>query len=74
MKKIIVTVGSITYAIKLRKLLTRVGVDATLVKVDNRNGEIGCVHGVEIPMSDYYTAVVIMRDNNIQYSVYNYNK
>ncbi|MBR5144573.1 MAG: DUF3343 domain-containing protein [Clostridia bacterium] len=71
MRKIIIVVGSITYAIKLRKLLTRVGIDASLIKVDNPNGGIGCIHGVEIPINDYYTAVVIMRDNNIDYSVYN---
>lgn len=70
MKKITVTVGSVTYAIKLRKLLLREGIASRLVKVDNTEDKTGCSHGVEISGEDFYKAVVIMRENGIDYSVY----
>lgn len=70
MNKIIVTVGSVTYAIKLRRLLIRDGIEARLVKVDNTAEKTGCSHGVEISGDDFYRAVVIMKENQIEYSVY----
>ena len=70
MNNIIVTVGSVTYAMKLRKLLLREGIQSRLVKVDNTTEGKGCSHGVEISESDFYSAVVIMKENRIAYSVY----
>ena len=62
----IVTVGSVTYAAKLKKLLYRAGIQSKLIKsaVDGN-----CVHGVEIESSDFYKAVVVMRENQIEYSI-----
>ena len=71
MKSIIVTVGSVTYAIKLRKLFLRAKIGSKLVKVDNTRTENGCTHGLEIAESDFYRAVVIMKSSGINYSVYN---
>ena len=68
MKKIIITVGSVTYAIKLRKLLAREGIEARHLKVDNTDSGAGCSHGVEINEADLYRAVYIMRENRIEYS------
>ena len=68
MKKMTITVGSITYAIKLRKLLAKEGIEARHVKVDNTDSGAGCSHGVEINEDDLYRAVYIMRDNQIEYS------
>ena len=65
MKKTKVMVGSITYAIKLRKLLLREGINSSIVKGDKN----GCVHGLEVDYSDFYTVISIMRENNIEYSV-----
>ena len=70
MNDIIITVGSVTYAIKLRRLLLRGGVRSKLVKIDNSNRNLGCNHGVRIGADDFYRAVVIMRENRIPYSVY----
>lgn len=70
MNNIIVTVGTITYAIKLRKLLSRGGVSSKLVKIVNNNGSIGCTHGVEICESDLLTAVFILKENKIEYFIY----
>ena len=68
MNSIIVTVGTVTYAIKLRKLLTRAGIRSKLIKTEE---EYGCLYGVEIDNSDFYKTVVIMKENNISYSVKN---
>jgi len=71
LKSIIVTVGSVTYAIKLQKLFTRAKIRSKLVKVDNTRTENGCTHGLRILESDFYRAVVVMKGNGINYSVYN---
>ena len=70
LNNIIVTVGSVTYAIKLRRLLSREGIRSKLVKVDKAGTQNGCTHGIELGRSDFYRAVVIMKENNVVYSVY----
>lgn len=69
MKKIIVTVGSVTYAIKLKNMLSRKGIRSSLVKVEDNKGS-GCIHGVELDAADFLAAVVIMKENGVNYSVY----
>ena len=73
MKKITVTVGTVTYAIKLRRLLLRAGIRSKLVKVNSNKTEGGCTHGVELDEINFYYAVVIMRNNGINYSLYSPN-
>ncbi|MBQ8303129.1 MAG: DUF3343 domain-containing protein [Clostridia bacterium] len=68
MNKILVTVSTVTYAIKLRKLLLRDGIRSRLVKI---NSAEGCTHGVEISRTDFYRVVCIMKENNIEYKVEN---
>lgn len=70
MKKITLIVGSVSYALKLRKLLKREGISSALVKTDTRDNNPGCSHGVEISEKDFYHAVIIMKENGINYSVY----
>lgn len=70
MNKTIITVGSVTYAIKTRGLLSRGGVRSKLVKTDGIAGNPGCTHGLEIDSKDFYRAVVILKDNNISYKIY----
>ena len=65
----IVTVGSVTYALKLQKILLRAGLRSKLVKVGDGDSR-GCTHGLEIDNNDYYSAIRIMRENGIEYSVY----
>lgn len=69
MNKIIITLGSVTYAIKLRKLLAREDIESELVKVNTKETN-GCTHGVKINQSDLLRAVVIMREKGIEYSVF----
>lgn len=65
----VITVGSVTYAIKLRRLLSANGIQSRQVKISVRDK--GCVNGVEINEGDIYTAVMLLRENNIDYTVQN---
>ena len=70
MNKTIVTVGTVTYAIKLKKLLLRAGIRSELVKVSAVGDDAGCVHGVSISDKDFYSAVVVMKEHGVKYTVY----
>ena len=71
MKITTLTVGSVTYAIKVRKLLERAGVKAKLVKVDSSKSKSGCTYGIQLGNENFYDAVNILKNNGISYSVYN---
>ena len=73
MNKITVTVGSVTYAIKLRKLLAKDGIYSIVTKVDNTESKTGCTHGVIISESDLYGTIAILKENRIDYSIYGDN-
>ena len=70
LSKTIITVGSVTYALKLRKLLSRKGIFSRLVKIDNTKENMGCTHGVEINNKDFLEAVIILKMNNLEYQVH----
>ena len=65
----VITVGTVTYAIKLRKLLSRERIESELVKISDRN-KGGCTHGVRIDKKNLFRAVAIMREKGIEYSVF----
>ena len=66
MKKVIIYVGPMTYAIKLRKMLTRAGIESRQVK--SLDGE-GCTHGVEIMYQDFYSIIAILKESGMEYRV-----
>lgn len=68
--KTTITVGSVTYAIKARKLLQRIGIDSKLVKVDNTKANKGCEYGIEFPSNFLYDVVAELKSHGIAYSVY----
>ena len=70
MKNTIITVGSVTYAIKLQKLLARSKISSSIVKIARGENEGGCTNGLEIYDSDFFSAVAIMRENRIAYKIY----
>ena len=65
--KIILTVGSMTYAIKARKTLNRKDIPSKLVKI---NESKGCAYGIEIDDTKLLSAVSALKENGIQYSLY----
>ncbi len=70
MKTTVLTVGSVTHAIKAKKLLSREGLRAKLIKTDASKTAHGCAYGIEIPTKDFYTAVSILRSAGVYYQLY----
>ncbi len=70
LNKITITNGSVTYAIKSRKLLKSIGIPSKLIKIDASLSKNGCTHGLEISRSDFFDAIKILKSNGIPYSVY----
>ena len=65
-----ITVGSITYAVKARRLLARGGIKARLTKLSTNEIAGGCTHGIVIASARFFDAVVILKENGVPYSVY----
>lgn len=68
MNKSTITVGSVTYAIKLKKLLSREGIQSELVKVSDEERR-GCTHGLKIKRTDLFSAIGILREKGYEYGV-----
>ena len=69
MNTITVAVGSVTYAIKVRKILARMGIKANLTKSSYDETRIGCNHGIEIPEEHLYTLISVLKEHGINYNV-----
>ncbi|MBO5907193.1 MAG: DUF3343 domain-containing protein [Clostridia bacterium] len=69
MNTITVTVGSVTYAIKARKILARMGIKSKLVKANNTETAPGCTHGIEISEEHLYTLISALKERGINYNV-----
>ena len=69
MIRVIITFGSVTYALKARKLLSKSGINAKLVKVSAEYTR-GCTHGVEIPDDAFFDSINVLKNAGIDYSVY----
>ena len=67
MSKTVLTLGSVTYAIKSRKLLVKSGIKSKLIKIDSTGG---CTYGIEFDRDKFYTVVKILRDADLEYKVY----
>jgi hypothetical protein len=70
LKKIILTVGSATYAVKARRLLEKEKITARVIKTESVDKSSGCIHGVEIPYSDFLMCVMILKNHGIEYKVH----
>ncbi len=69
MNKTIITVSSVTYAMKLKKQLERSGVFSEVIKVDSRRTDKGCTYGVRLDSRYIYDAVNVLKKYGINYSV-----
>ncbi len=65
MEPCVLTVGSVTEAIRVRRLLHAARIGARLVK--RTGGTRGCVYGVEVHPTDFSHAVRILNENRIPY-------
>ena len=71
MNTTIITVGSVTLAMKVRKLLSKKGIRSKLIKVDASKTANGCSYGIRISKDLFYDTVRVLVDNNLSYSIYN---
>ncbi len=69
LNKTVVTVETVTYAMKARKLLLRCGIQSKLIKTDSQDSGTGCRHGLEISNKDYFEAIKVLGENGIRFSV-----
>ena len=60
---------SSTYAYKAKKMFLRSGIEATVIKL-NRKNSTGCEYGVDVPNERFYDAISILKNTNIDYTVY----
>ena len=67
MEQCILTVGTVTYAIRARKLLSALGIRARLVKGTRGGGMGGCTYGVEIASADLNTSTKALTQAGISY-------
>ena len=63
MKQTILVIGSMTYAIKAKKVLARAGIPAQTVKA-TKNAS-GCVYGVAVPYPATFEARMILGASGI---------
>lgn len=70
MNKTTITVGSVTSAMKAKRLLQRMKIQSKLVKVDPIKSYSGCTHGIEFATEDFYTVVMGLRNEGISYKIY----
>lgn len=68
MNYVLISVGTPTYAIKVKRILRGIGINGEIIK---RTAEMtrGCSHAVRINGIDLYKAAATLREYNIPYSV-----
>ena len=59
-----------TAAMRARKLLSQGGISAKLVKINPIKSASGCTYGLRISPVDFYGAVVVLKNKEINYSLY----
>ena len=69
MRTTLLSLGTVTYALKARKLLGQMGIKAKLVKINTKSADGGCNHGIEIQDIQFYDAISILRSEGISYTV-----
>ena len=65
-----ITVGSVTYAHKARRLLQRKEINSRLVKIDATRSKNGCTYGIEFDAEDFYNVVMELKNAGIVYYLY----
>ena len=67
MEQCILTVGTVTRAIRARKLLAAQGISARLIKSVKRGNAGGCAYGIEVSPPDMQAATEILDAYHITY-------
>lgn len=67
MKKDIITIPTVTMALKAKKLLARQGVKARVINISGTQSKNGCAYGIEFDSSHYFSVVSILKNAEIPY-------
>ena len=67
----IITIGlkSMTYAMKVKKILQRNGISASIVKIGISNKDNGCAYGLNINRAYLFDAIRLLKEAGIEYSL-----
>ena len=68
MRDTLITIGSITYAMKAKKLLSSNLINARVVKAGSGDGR-SCIYGIMISPKDLNAAISLLSSDGINYSV-----
>jgi len=58
-----------TFAQKSKKLLISSGINAEIIKTQGTLSSNGCTFGVRIDYKDYFSAIRVLKSNEISYTV-----
>ena len=64
------TVGSVTYALKAKKALMRIGIRSELIKTEDSQRRSGCAYGIRFNSDLFYSVIDELRNNAIKYEVF----
>ena len=70
LKTVIISLESLTYAVKAKRTLSKLGITARSVKFDGYGAELGCKHGIEFDSRDLYTVVSALKNAGLEYTVF----
>ena len=65
-----ITVGSVTNAIKAKRLLQQQKIPTKIIKVTPIKEKGGCTHGVQFPTEFFYSAINELIKSNVKYTLY----
>lgn len=63
MQKLLIQVGSVTYAMKAKSVLQRHGLHASVIKTANPKKNEGCGYSVSVENPQVNVAVLLQREN-----------
>lgn len=70
MSKTILNIGSVTYAMKARKILTRSKIACEVVKINVSDTKGGCSYGIKFRSDKMYDVAMELKNNEIEYEFY----
>ena len=69
MNKTILSVGSVTHALKAQRLLADIKIHSKLIKLDSGSSPDGCIYGVIINENDYPESAVVLKRGGVSFTL-----
>ena len=70
MRKDILTIPTVTLALKAKKLLSKKRISASIVHFNANESKNGCSYGLEFDMKDYFSVLSTLKDAEIPYQIF----